>query len=152
MHAHRRHPRSTPPVIGWAAARNSLEPGAWALFVILFLWQLPHFLAIATLHRDDYARAGFPMLPLTESEGLMTARQTVLYGLTLLPISLVPSVVGLSGPRYFYGALLLSGAFLCIAVRAAWLRSPQGARALFRASLLYLPVLLALLAIDRTPL
>jgi protoheme IX farnesyltransferase len=145
-------PGALPPVIGWAAARNSLEPAAWALFVILFLWQLPHFLAIAVLHRDDYGRAGFPMLPLTEPDGLMTARQMVLYGLTLLPISLVPSVVGLSGPVYFYGALALSGAFLLVAARAAWLRSPQSAAALFRASILYLPVLLALLAIDRAPL
>ena len=145
-------PGALPPVIGWAGARNSLAPEAWALFAILFLWQLPHFLAIAVLHREDYARAGFPMLPLIEPDGLMTARQTLLYGLALVPISLVPSVVGLSGAVSFYGALLLSGAFLAVVVRAAWLRSPQSARSLFLASLLYLPALLSLLALDRAPL
>ena len=145
-------PGALPPVIGWAGARNSLAPEAWALFGVLFLWQMPHFLAIAVLHREDYARAGFPMLPLVEPDGLITARQTVLYGLTLVPISLVPSIVGLSGAAYFYGALVLSGGFLVMAVRAAWLRSLQSARALFRASIVYLPALLVLLALDRAPL
>jgi protoheme IX farnesyltransferase len=144
-------PGALPPVIGWAGARNSLGVEAGALFVILFLWQLPHFLAIAVLHRNDYARAGFPMLPLIEPDGLITARQTVLYGLALLPISLVPSVIGLSGPVYFYGALLLSGAFLLVAVRAAWLRSSHSARELFQASVVYLPALFTLLAVDRAP-
>jgi len=144
-------PGALPPVIGWAGARNSLAPEAWALFALLFLWQLPHFLAIAVLYRTDYARAGFPMLPLIEPDGRMTARQMLLYGLALVPISLVPSVVGLSGTVSFYGALILSGGFLLVAVRAAWLRSPQSARVLFRASIVYLPALLALLAVDRTP-
>ncbi len=144
-------PGALPPVIGWAGARNSLAPEAWALFALLFLWQLPHFLAIAVLYRTDYARGGFPMLPLIEPDGRMTARQMLLYGLALVPISLVPSVVGLSGTVSFYGALILSGGFLLVAVRAAWLRSPQSARVLFRASIVYLPALLALLAVDRTP-
>jgi protoheme IX farnesyltransferase len=144
-------PGALPPVIGWAGARNGLSLEAWALFGILFLWQLPHFLAIAVLHRDDYVRAGFPMLPAVEPDGLMTARQTALYGVALLPISLVPSVVGLAGPVYFFGALLLSGAFLVVAVRAAWLRSTESARQLFHASIAYLPLLLILLAMDRAP-
>jgi protoheme IX farnesyltransferase len=142
-------PGALPPVIGWAGARNSLSVEAWVIFGILFLWQLPHFLAIAVLYRDDYARAGFPMLPTVEPDGLMTARQTVLYGSALLPISLIPSVVGLSGSVYFCGAFLLGGAFLAIAVRAAWLRSTDSARQLFHASIIYLPVLLTLLAVDR---
>ena len=103
------------------------------------------------LYRQDYAAAGFPMPPVTESDGLITARQLALYGLTLVPISLVPSLVGLAGHGYFYGALALSGAFLLVAMRAAWVRSPATARALFVTSVLYLPMLLGLLAVDRMP-
>lgn len=142
-------PGALPPVIGWAAASGSLDHGAWALFGIIFLWQLPHFLAIAILYRDDYARGGFPMLPVIEANGLITARQILFYGAALLPISLLPAVVGVSGRSYFYGALVLSAAFLAVAARAAWLRSPRSARQLFHASIVYLPVLLGLLAIDR---
>jgi protoheme IX farnesyltransferase len=145
-------PGALPPVIGWAAARGDVHGGAWALFGILFLWQLPHFLAIAILYRDDYARGGFPMLPLIESDGAITARQILLYGAALLPISLLPAVVGVSGRSYFYGALTLSLAFLAMAARTAWLRSPRSARQLFHASIIYLPVLLGLLAIDRIKL
>ncbi len=145
-------PGAVPPMIGWAAARTGLDVSAWALFFLLFVWQLPHFLSLAVLHREDYARAGFPMLPLVETDGLVTARQTVLYGLALLPVSLFPTLVGLAGTGYFYGALALSLAFLVVAVRAAWQRSPQSAQVLFRASVLYLPLLLGMLAWDRPPL
>lgn len=145
-------PGAVPPMIGWAAARNGLDVSAWALFFLLFVWQLPHFLSLAVLHREDYARAGFPMLPLVETDGLVTARQIVLYGLTLLPVSLFPTLVGIAGPVYFYGALTMSLAFLVVAAQAAWQRSPQSARILFRTSVLYLPVLLGMLAWDRTPL
>ncbi len=145
-------PGAVPPMIGWAAARNGLDVSAWALFFLLFIWQLPHFLSLAVLHREDYARAGFPMLPLVETDGLITARQIALYSLALLPVSLFPTLVGLAGTVYFYGALTISLAFLVVAARAAWQRSPQSARLLFRTSVLYLPVLLGMLAWDRTPL
>lgn len=145
-------PGALPPVIGWTAARHALGVGAWALFAILYVWQLPHFLALAVLYRDDYARAGFRMLPLMESDGWMTARQIVLYGVVLLPASLVPTMAGLTGAAYFYGALLLSLVLFIVAARAAWIRSLPSARQLFRASVLYLPLLLGLLAVDRAPL
>lgn len=145
-------PGALPTMIGWAGARNALGPEAAALFAILFIWQLPHFLALAVLYRDDYARAGFPMLPIIEPDGLITARQTLWYGIALLPISLFPTMIGVTGAAYFYGAVVLSLAFAAVAARAAWLRSPQAARQLFHASVLYLPVLLLLLAADRAPL
>jgi len=138
-------PGALPPVIGWAAARQTLGLEAWALFLLLFVWQLPHFLAIAVLYREDYAQAGYRMLPVTEPDGRMTARQTVLYGLVLVPISLFPSMIGLAGPWYFYGALALSLGFLAVAMRAAWRRSMRNAQLLFRSSILYLPALLGLL-------
>ncbi len=145
-------PGALPPVIGWAGASGAVGSGAWALFGILYLWQLPHFLALAILYRDDYAQAGFRMLPLIESGTAATARQIMLYGLVLLPVSLVPSVLGLTGTWYFYGAFLLSALLLAAAARAALLRTLPSARQLFRASVAYLPLLLALLAWDRTPL
>ena len=142
-------PGALPPMIGWAAARGSLGIEAWALFAILFVWQLPHFLALAVLYRDDYVRANFQMLPVTEPDGLATAHQTLLYGLVLLPLSLFPASLGLAGVAYCYAALALSALFLLMAARAAWLRSPQSAHRLFQASILYLPVLLGLLAFDK---
>ncbi|MBI2495021.1 MAG: protoheme IX farnesyltransferase [Candidatus Omnitrophica bacterium] len=144
-------PGALPPMIGWAGARHALGVEAWVLFAILFIWQLPHFLALAVLYREDYARAGFPMLPLVEPDGLMTARQTALYGLALLPVSLFPTMIGVAGPAYFYGAIVLSLVFFVMAARTAWRRSRQSARQLFLASVLYLPVLLSLLALDRSP-
>jgi protoheme IX farnesyltransferase len=145
-------PGALPPMIGWVGARNALTFEAWALFTLLFIWQLPHFLALAVLYRDDYERAGFRMLPLIEADGLVTARQTALYGIALLPVSLFPTLIGVAGVSYFYGAMALGLAFLVIAMRAAWFRSPQSAQQLFRASVLYLPALLGLLAFDRAPL
>ena len=145
-------PGALPPVIGWAGARNAINGGAWALCAILFVWQLPHFLALAILYRDDYQRAGFPMLPLIESGGDLTARQILLYGAALLPLSLFPTVLGVAGPLYFYGAMVLGVGFFLLAARAAWSHSLHSARQLFRASVLYLPLLLGLLAIDRAPL
>ena len=145
-------PGASPALIGWAAARQALDTEAWALFAILFVWQLPHFLSLAVLYRDDYARAGFPMLPVIEADGLMTARQTALYGLALLPVSLFPTLIGVAGAVYFWGAAALTALFVVIAARAAWRRSPQAARQLFGASVLYLPALLVLLALDRAPL
>lgn len=142
-------PGAMPPVIGWAAARNALSIEAWGLFMLLFLWQLPHFLAIAVLYRDDYARAGFKMLPVVEPSGLATARQTALYGLALLPVSLLPTYLGFAGPWYGYGALVLGLALLVVSVRAAVVRSVSACRQLFRASVVYLPLLLALMVLDK---
>ena len=145
-------PGALPPMIGWAGSRGALTTGAWALFAILFVWQLPHFLALAVLYREDYARAGFPMLPLVEAGGLATARQTALSGMALVPVSLFPTLIGAAGSAYFYGALVLGLAFFAVAARAAWVRSRAGAQQLFRASVCYLPALLGLLACDRVPL
>ncbi len=144
-------PGALPPVIGWAAARNTLGVEAWALFAILFVWQLPHFLALAVMYREDYARAGFRILPLIESGRAATARQIILYGVTLLPASLFPALIGLTGMWSAYGALLISIAFFVVAAHAAWARSSHSAAQLFRASVLYLPMLLILLVIDRVP-
>lgn len=144
-------PGALPPMIGWAGARGTLDADAWLLFAILFIWQLPHFLALVILYQDDYARAGFRMLPLADSGELATARQTALYGLALLPISLFPTLMGLAGRAYFVGATILGCGFLLLALRAAWLRSLPTCRRLFHASVMYLPALLVLLAIDRAP-
>ncbi|HSE95388.1 MAG TPA: heme o synthase, partial [Methylomirabilota bacterium] len=105
-------PGAIPPVIGWTAATGSIGLGGWALFCILFLWQLPHFLAIAWLFRDDYARGGFPMLPVVDPAGGSTGRQATLYALALIPVSLTPTLLGLTGGVYFFGALALGVAFL----------------------------------------
>jgi len=145
-------PGALPPLIGWAGARNALDGPAWALFAILFLWQLPHFLALAVLYREDYARAGIPVLPLVKAGGLITARQIVLSGMALLPLSLFPTIMGLANEAYFYGAVLLGLGFFVVAVRTAWVRSLQSARQLFRASVIYLPALLSLLACNRVVL
>lgn len=134
-------PGALPPVIGWAAATNGLAAGAWILFGIVFLWQLPHFLAIAWMYRDDYARAGFPMLPVIEPDGRSTARQSVLYAAALLPLSLAPTLVGLTTATYFVAALLLTLGFLALTLRFARTRSVADARRVFFASIVYLPVL-----------
>jgi protoheme IX farnesyltransferase len=143
-------PGALPPVMGWVAARGTLDPGAWALFGVLFFWQLPHFLAIAWLHREDYARAGYPMLPVLDPEGGSTARQVVLQTLALILISLAPVALGLAGGAYLAGAAALGLGFLAFGVAFARVRSRPRARRLFFASLAYLPGLLALLALGRT--
>ncbi|HEX6976703.1 MAG TPA: heme o synthase, partial [Vicinamibacterales bacterium] len=134
-------PGALPPVIGWAAARESLDQGAWVLFGIVFLWQLPHFLAIAWIYREDYARAGFPMLPVIEPDGKSTARQASVYAAALLPVSLAPTLIGLDGTGYFYGALALSTLFLLLTLQFARTRSIPDARRLFFGSIIYLPIL-----------
>jgi protoheme IX farnesyltransferase len=142
-------PGALPPVIGWAAARGSLDGGAWLLFAILFLWQIPHFLAIAWLYRDDYARAGFPMLPVVDREGTFTARQAVLHCLALLLVSLAAAVAGLGGLWYVGGAFVLGVVLSLFALRLALARSLPAARGLFLASVLYLPALCSLLLAAR---
>jgi protoheme IX farnesyltransferase len=138
-----------PPVIGWVAVRGALTVEAVALFAILFFWQLPHFLAIAWIYREDYARAGFPMLPVRDPEGIRTGRQIVVYGLALIPVCLMPTLLGLAGGVYFFGALILALLFLLFGVRVAFRRSTLCARQLFLASLAFLPCLLALMILDR---
>jgi protoheme IX farnesyltransferase len=142
-------PGALPPVIGWAAARGRLDAGAFILFAIVFLWQIPHFLAIAWLYRDDYARAGFPMLPVLDREGTFAGRQAVVHSLALLLVSLAPVVAGLAGPAYLAGAFLLGVALTLFALRLARSRDLVAARGLFLASLVYLPVLSSLLLAAR---
>ena len=142
-------PGALPPVIGWAAARGTLDPGAFVLFAILFLWQIPHFLAIAWIYRDDYARGGLPMLPVLDPDGRITGRQAVANTLALLVVSLTPTAAGLAGSLYLAGAIVLGLAFSAVAVWAAAERTLRAARALFLASLVYLPALCALLLADR---
>ncbi len=144
-------PGALPPVIGWAAGRGDLSQGAWVLFGILFLWQLPHFLAIAWIYREDYARAGFRMLPVIEPDGRSTGRQAVLYCAALLPLSLAPTLIGMTGTTYFGGALTITLLFFALTVRFAWTRTIPDARQLFFASIIYLPVLWILMIAGRTP-
>jgi heme o synthase len=143
-------PGALPPVIGWAAASGTLSPGAWVLFGIVFLWQLPHFLAIAWIYRDDYARAGFPMLPVVEPDGRSTGRQALLYCAALLPVSLAPTLVGMTGTGYFLAALVLSLLFLGLTVKFARTRAIPDARRLFFGSIIYLPILWILMIAGRT--
>jgi protoheme IX farnesyltransferase len=141
-------PGALPPVIGWAAARGALEPGAFVLFAIMFLWQIPHFLAIAWIYREDYARGGLPMLPVLDPEGRITGRQAVANSLALLVVSFTPTAAGLAGRAYLAGAIVLGLGFSAVAVWAAAARTPRAARALFLASLVYLSALCALLLAD----
>lgn len=142
-------PGALPPVTGWVAARGELGLGAWVLFAILFLWQLPHTLAIARLHRDDYARAGIRLLPVVDPDGSSTERQIVTGCLALLAVGLLPTLIGLTGSVYFFGALALGVLFLGCGMAQAVSRSVPAARRLLFASLLYLPTLLALMAFDK---
>jgi protoheme IX farnesyltransferase len=144
-------PGALPALIGWAAARGTLDPAAWTLFAIVYLWQLPHFLAIAWLYRDDYARGGFRMLPSADPGGIATGRQALLGAAALVPASLLPSLAGLTGAFYFAGALLLGAWFVRRALSFALERTGTTARQLLRASLVYLPAVLALMFFDRLP-
>jgi protoheme IX farnesyltransferase len=142
-------PGAIPPLMGWTAARGEVSAAGWSLFAILFLWQLPHFMAIAWLYREDYARGGFKMLPIIDPNGQRTASQAVFHSIGLIPVSLFPSLLGVAGIVYFAGALLLSFAFLIFAIQFSRDLSPERARRLFIASIVYLPVLLGLLVIDK---
>jgi protoheme IX farnesyltransferase len=142
-------PGAMPPMIGYAAAAGALSRESWVLFAILFLWQFPHFYSIAWMYKEDYARAGILMLPVVEPDCRSTARQIVLYGLALIPVSLVPSVLGMSGRIYLIGALLLGLWFLYSGVRVAVERTMIRARAVLITSVLYLPLIYGLMLIDR---
>jgi protoheme IX farnesyltransferase len=141
-------PGALPPLIGWTAVRGSLDPEALVLFFIIFLWQVPHFLAIAWIYREDYARARLKMLPVLDPAGARTGRQMVTYCIALLPVSLAPVVFGGAGPFYLTGAALLGVFFLLRAIGFIRNHSVAQARRVLRASLVYLPVLFALLVLD----
>ena len=141
-------PGAVPPLIGWAAAAGDLTVGAWILYAILFLWQFPHFMAIAWLYREDYGRAGIVMLPVVEPDGRSTAWQVLAASAALVPVSLALTAVGLAGPVYFAGALLLGIGFLYGGYRLARARTLLEARRLLHASVIYLPLLYGLLLID----
>lgn len=143
-------PGAMPPIIGYAAASGRLTPEAWALFAILFLWQFPHFLAIAWMYREDYARAGIRMLPVVEPDGSSTSRQMVVYASTLIPVSLFPAILGMSGRIYLVGALLLGGWFLYSGVRVLFQRTILNARKVLLVSVIYLPAMWVLMILDHT--
>ncbi len=142
-------PGAMPPMIGFAAASGALTAEAWVLFAILFLWQFPHFYAIAWMYREDYARAGIRMLPVVEPDGHSTARQIVLGASLLIPVSLAPGLVGMSGKLYLLGALALGAWFLYSGVRAAADRTLLRARGVLLVSVFYLPLLYGLMLLDR---
>lgn len=142
-------PGAMPPLIGYAAAYGGLTPEAWVLFTILFVWQFPHFLAIAWMYREDYARAGIRMLPVVEPDGNSTGRQIILYASTLIPVSLFPVLLGMTGRVYLVGALLLGGWFLYTGVRVAFDLTNVRARQVLLASVIYLPMIYGLMVFDR---
>lgn len=138
-----------PPMMGYTAAAGVITPEAWLLFAILFVWQMPHFLAIAWLYRDDYALGRQLMLPVVDPSGVSTSRQMVSFTLTLLPVTLMPSVIGMTGGIYFAAALVLGLVFLGFALAVAVWRTKRAARAMFIVSVVYLPLLLGFMVIDR---
>ena len=142
-------PGAIPPMMGCTAATGHVGGLAWALFGILFLWQMPHFLAIAWLYRDDYERGGFPMLPVGDLRGQRTLRQMVFYAAALLPVSLLPSVLGFTGIVYLLGALAVGGGFLWRSIQFGRAPDTRSARRLLIMSVLYLPVVLLLMAAGR---
>jgi protoheme IX farnesyltransferase len=142
-------PGALPILGGWTAAGAGVAAPAWALFWIMFLWQLPHFLALAWLYREDYGRAGLRMLSVEDPDGRLTFGQALLYATALLPTSLLPSVLGMSGPLYFMGALILGVWFAGTCFLAARRPTLAAARRLFLVSIAYLPALLGLLALDK---
>jgi len=142
-------PGAIPPVMGFTAVQGTISAEAMALFAILFFWQMPHFLAIAILYRDDYARGGFLMLPVVDEKMEMTGRQIVLYSLSMIPVSLLPALLGMSGMLYFVAALLMGIAFCAFGIICARSKSRADARQLFLVSIIYLPALLIALMIDK---
>lgn len=144
-------PGALPPVIGWAAATDQLGIEALVLFLIVFLWQFPHFLAIAWIHRSDYARAGYRMLPSRDPEGTLTAGHALLYALVLIPVGILPSGIGLAGPYYFLGALAMGIVYAIAAARFCRKVNERSARRLLYSSFLYLPAVLALLLANPMP-
>jgi len=142
-------PGAIPPLMGWAAAKDAIGPEGWALFAILFFWQMPHFLSIGWMYRDDYARAGFPMLAVIDPKGGSTGLMAVVYAVALLPVSLLPGYFHMTGKVYFWAALVLSSTFLFYSCRMAWHRSLYNARGLFWFSITYLPILFLVMVLDK---
>ena len=142
-------PGAMPPLMGWTAASNDITLGAWSLFVILFLWQFPHFLAIALMYRDEYAKAGIKMLPVLEPDGRITARQIVSFAFMLLVASLAPFFLQLASVIYLAGALVLGLWFFFESVRTARTRTKESARRLLMVSVIYLPLLFGLLVLTK---
>ncbi len=138
---------AAPPLIGWAAAAGSLDAKAWALFGIQFLWQIPHFLSLFWIYRDDYARAGFRVMPVVHPDGGTTAAQIAIHSFTLLPATLLPVLLGMAGFSYAVSALLIGTVFLGLGLRASWTLERADARRLFLASLAYLPLIFGMLFI-----
>ena len=152
-------PGALPPLIGWCAAQGHAgqvtagvlaNAAPWSLFLLMFLWQLPHFLAIAWMCRDDYARANMPMLSVVDRDGRMTGRQAVLWSATLIPISELPFLLNMTGPIYAVSALVLGLGMLALAFRFLIRRSNENARALFLGSIIYLPLLWIVMVVGRT--
>ncbi len=142
-------PGALPPLMGWTAAANEITLGGWALFTMQFLWQFPHFFAIAWMYREEYARAGILMLPVVEPEGKLTARQIVLFALMLFPVSLAPFFLGISGIVFLIGASLLGFWFVWASVRSARAKTKEQARKLLMVSVIYLPLLFILMVADK---
>jgi protoheme IX farnesyltransferase len=145
-------PGALPPVGGWAAATGSLSNEAWVLFAIVFLWQLPHFLAIGWMYREDYGRANYPMLPVLDRAGYTTGRHMIAWSVGLSPVSLMPTLMNLTGVFYFFAALVLGLLFLASSVLFAARRTTIDARRLFLVSILYLPLLWAFMVLDKSAL
>lgn len=141
-------PGAMPPLMGWTSAANEISIGAWSLFVLLFLWQFPHFFAIAWIYKEDYSRAGILMLPVVEADGKLTARQIVLFSIMLVPVSFAPFFFGFAGPIYLAGAAVLGLWFLFESFRAARGRTAEKAKRLMFVTILYLPLIFGLLVAD----
>jgi len=141
-------PGAMPPLMGWTSSANEITLGAWILFSIIFLWQFPHFLAIAWMYKEQYAKAGIKMLPVVEPEGKITARQIVIFTILLLPVSIAPFFIGLAGLVYLVGASLLWIWFLMASIKTARIKSVEQARKLLLVSVIYLPLLFALMVLN----
>lgn len=141
-------PGALPPVIGWTAVTGRIDAGGWVLFAILFLWQIPHFLAIGRMYREDYAAAGIPMLSVVDPDGLVDGAQMILYAAALIPVSLLLLPLGLAGKVYFWSALFAGTGYLAVATRTAYRPDAAQARQLLLCSVIYLPVVSAAILID----
>ena len=144
-------PGALPPLTGWAAASGELDAAAWAIFAIMFVWQIPHSLAIAQMYREDYGRAGFRLLPVIDPDGTSTARYIVTYSLALVSVGMLPTLLGLAGPIYFAASILLGLGMVAPSFRLARSAKIADARRVMFASLLYLPMLFAIMAADKLP-
>ena len=141
-------PGAMPPLMGWAAASNSLDVGAWILFAVMYIWQHPHFWAIAWMYREDYARGGIKMLPVVHPDGKRMSKQIIGFSVLLIPVSLTPSFIDMSGWVYFVGAFALGIMFLAYGIKFVLDKTQDNARTLMRVSLIYLPLLLIIIALD----